>query len=96
MPVYVALSRLTEEGSRTIKNNPERIKEVNKDVEAMGVKILAQYALLGQYDFVTVLEAPDNDTIVRMSVEIGSRGSVQLQTLPAVPIDQLIADIKGS
>lgn len=96
MPVYVALSRLTEEGSRTIKNNPERIKEVNKDVEAMGVKILAQYALLGQYDFVTVLEAPDNDTIVRMSVEIGSRGSVQLQTMPAVPIDQLIADIRGS
>lgn len=96
MPVYVALSRLTEEGSKTIKNNPERIKEVNKDIEAMGVKVLDQYALLGQYDFVNILEAPDNDTIVRMSVEIGSRGSVQLQTMPAVPIDQLIADIKGA
>lgn len=95
MPVYVALSRLTEEGSRTIKNNPERIREVNNDVEAMGVKVLAQYAVLGCYDFVNILEAPDNDTIVRMSVEIGSRGSVQLQTLPAMPIDQLIADIKG-
>lgn len=95
MPVYVALSRLTEEGSKTIKKNPERIKEVNKDIEAMGVKILDQYALLGQYDFINVLEAPDNDTIVRMSVEIGARGSVQLQTLPAVPIDQLIADLKG-
>ena len=96
MPVYVSLSRLTEEGSKTIKNNPERIKEVNKDIEAMGVKVLDQYALLGQYDFVNILEAPDNDTIVRMSVEIGSRGSVQLQTMPAVPIDQLIADIKGA
>ena len=95
MPVYIALSRLTEEGSKTIKKNPERIKQVNKDIEAMGVKILDQYALLGQYDFINVLEAPDNDTIVRMSVEIGARGSVQLQTLPAVPIDQLIADLKG-
>ncbi|MEK7816870.1 MAG: GYD domain-containing protein [Actinomycetota bacterium] len=96
MPVYVALSRLTEEGSKTIKNNPERIKEVNRDIEAMGIKVLDQYALLGQYDFVNILEAPDNDTIVRMSVEIGSRGSVQLQTMPAVPIDDLIADIKGA
>ncbi len=94
MPVYVALSNLTEEGSKTIKKNPDRIKEVNKDVEAMGVKILVQYALLGQYDFINILEAPDNDTIVRMSVEIGSRGSVQMQTMPAVPIDQLISDLK--
>jgi uncharacterized protein with GYD domain len=94
MPVYVALSKLTEEGSKTIKKNPERIREVNSDLEAMGVKVLAQYALLGRYDFVNILEAPDNDTIVRMSVEIGSRGSVQLETMPAVPIDQLIADIK--
>ena len=95
MPVYVALSKLTEEGSRTIKKNHERIKEVNKDLEAMGVKILAQYALLGQYDFINILEAPDNDTIVRMSVEIGSRGSVRMQTMPAVSIDELISDLKG-
>ncbi|MBE0429530.1 MAG: GYD domain-containing protein [Thermoleophilia bacterium] len=95
MPVYIALSKLTEEGSKTLKNNPERIKEVNKDLEGMGVKVLAQYAVLGKYDFVNVLEAPDNDTIVRMSVEIGSRGSVQVQTLPAMPVDQLIADLKA-
>ena len=95
MPVYLALSKLTEEGSKTIKKNPERIKEVNTDLEKMGVKVLAQYALLGSYDFVNILEAPDNDTIVRMSVEIGSRGSVQLHTMPAVPIDELIDDIKG-
>lgn len=95
MPVYVALSKLTEEGARTIKNNPERIKEVNHDLESMGVKVLAQYAVLGSYDFVNVLEAPDNDTIARMSVEIGSRGSVRLETMPAMPIDQLISDIKG-
>ena len=95
MPIYVALSRLTEEGSKTIKKNPGRILEVNKDIEAMGIKILSQYALLGQYDFINILEAPDNDSIVRMSVEIGSRGSVQLQTMPAVPINELIADLQG-
>lgn len=95
MPIYVALSKLTEEGSKTIKDKPERIREVNQDLEGMGVRVLDQYALLGQYDFVNILEAPDNDTIVKMSVEIGSRGSVQLQTMPAVPIDQLISDIKG-
>ncbi len=95
MPIYVALSNLTEEGSKKLKSNPDRIKEVNQDIEAMGIKLIAQYALLGQYDFVNILEAPDNDTIVKMSVEIGSRGSVQLQTLPAVPIDQLIEDLKG-
>lgn len=95
MPVYVALSTLTEEGSKTIKKNPSRILEVNKDIEAMGIKILNQYALLGQYDFINILEAPDNDSIVRMSVEIGSRGSVQLQTLPAMPINELIEDLKG-
>ena len=95
MAVYVALSKLTEEGSRTIKKNPERIKEVNRDIEAMGVKVISQYALLGQYDFINIMEAPDNDTIVRMSVEIGSRGSVQLQTMPAVSIDELIADLKS-
>lgn len=95
MPVYVALSKLTEEGSKTLKKNPERIKEVNNDLEAMGIKVLAQYAVLGAYDFVNILEAPDNDTIVKMSVEIGSRGSVQLQTLPAMPVDELIADLKG-
>ena len=95
MPVYVALSRLTEEGSKTLKKNPERINEVNSDLEGMGVKVLAQYAVLGPYDFVNILEAPDNDTIVRMSVEIGARGSVQLETLPAMPVDQLIADLKG-
>ncbi len=95
MPIYVALSKLTDEGSKTIKKNPERIKEVNHDLEMMDIKVLAQYAVLGPYDFVNILEAPDNDAIVKMSVEIGSRGSVQLQTMPAVPVDQLIADIKS-
>jgi len=94
MPHYVIMSTLTDEGRRTIKQKPERIMEVNKEIEAMGVKVQKQYALLGQYDFLNIVEAPDNETVMRMSVEIGSRGSVQMTTLPAVPVDEFIRKIK--
>ncbi len=88
MALYVMLSNLTDEGRKTIKSRPERIKEVNKEIEAMGGKVLAQYATLGPYDFVNVIEAPNNDVIVKISVELGSRGTLQLMTLPAMTIDQ--------
>ncbi len=94
MPYYIILSKLTDEGRRTIKQKPERILEVNKEVEAMGVKLLKQYALLGTYDFVNIVEAPNNETVLKMSVEIGSRGSVQLMTLPALPVEEFIKKIK--
>ena len=94
MPHYVIMSTLTDEGRRTIKQKPERIMEVNKEIEAMGVKVQKQYALLGQYDFVNIVEAPDNETVMKMSVEIGARGSVQMTTLPAVPVEEFIRKIK--
>jgi uncharacterized protein with GYD domain len=94
MPNYVILSTLTDEGRRTIKQRPERIIEVNKEIEGMGVKILKQYALLGQYDFANIVEAPDNETVMKMSVEIGSRGSVQMMTLPALAVEDFIKKIK--
>jgi len=94
MPYYVILSSLTDEGRRTIKQKPERIMEVNKEVEAMGVKILKQYALLGSYDFINIVEAPNNETVMKMSVEIGSRGSVHLMTLPALPVEDFIKKVK--
>jgi len=94
MAYYVILSNLTDEGRRTIKQRPERILEVNKEVEAMGIKILKQYALLGSYDFVNFVEAPDNETVMKMSVEIGSRGSIQLMTLPAITVEDFIKKIK--
>ena len=94
MPYYVILSNLTDEGRRTIKHKPERIIEVNKEVEAMGIKIHKQYALLGSYDFVNIVEAPDNETVMKMSVEIGSRGSVHMMTLPAIPVEEFIKKIK--
>lgn len=94
MPYYIMLSNLTDEGAKTVKTNPERIKAVNAEVEAMGVKILAQYAVLGPYDFVNVLEAPDNTTITRLSMELASRGSLKMMTLAAIPIDEFIKSIK--
>ena len=94
MPYYVILSNLTDEGRRTIKQKPERIMEVNKEIEAMGVKILKQYAVLGPYDFVNIVEAADNEAVMKMSVEIGSRGSVQFVTLAALPVEDFVKKIK--
>jgi len=94
MPHYLILSTLTDEGRRTIKQKPERIAEVNKEIEAMGIKVQKQYALLGQFDFASIVEAPNNETIMKMSVEIGARGSVQLMTLPALPIEEFVKKVK--
>ncbi len=89
MATYVMLTTLTDEGRKTVKANPKRLKEVNKEVEAMGVKILAQYALLGPYDFLNILEAPDNKTIAKVSLELGSRGTLQAMTMAAMPVEEL-------
>ncbi len=94
MTYYVILSTLTDEGRKTIKQKPERILEVNKELESMGVKVLEQFAVLGPYDFVNIVQAPDNETVMKMSVEIGSRGSVQLLTLVALPIEEFIKRLK--
>ena len=88
------LTNLTDEGRKAIKMKPGRIKEVNKEVEKMGVNILSQYALLGAYDFLNILEAPDNQTIARMAVEVGSRGSLNTTTLAALSIDEFIEVLK--
>ncbi|QID32765.1 GYD domain-containing protein [Pampinifervens florentissimum] len=95
MPIYVMLTTLTDEGMKTLKHKPERIKEVDKEVmERFGVKVLAQYVVMGPYDFVNILEAPDNDTIVKMAVELGSRGTIRTLTMPAIDVDQFIKDLK--
>lgn len=94
MPTYILLSKLTDEGWKTVKEKPERIKEVNRELETMGVKVVHQYATLGSYDFVNIVEASDNKTIARISIEMGSRGTVQIMSIPAIPIDEFIAAIK--
>jgi len=90
----VLLSKLTDEGWKTIRERPERIKEVNRELEAFGVKVLNQYAVLGQYDFVNIIEAPDNETVAKISVELGSRGTIHIMSMPAIPIDKFIESIK--
>jgi uncharacterized protein with GYD domain len=89
--VYIMLTNLTDEGRRTIKENPKRIKEVNREVEAMGAKVLAQYAVLGPYDFVNILEAADNKAISKVAMELGSRGTLQTMTMAAMNIDEFIS-----
>ncbi len=93
MPTYILLSSLTDEGAKTIKRRPSRIKEVNAELEKLGVSVTAQYATLGPFDFVNVVEAPDNATIARVSAELASRGSVKITTLAAIPIDEFIASL---
>ena len=92
---YILLSTLTEDGRKTIKNKPERIKEVNVEVEAYGVKVLEQYAVLGPYDFVTIVEAQDNEAIFKMSIELGSRGTVKITSMPAATIDKFVDTLKA-
>jgi uncharacterized protein with GYD domain len=94
MPTSVLLSTLTDEGAKTVKKDPERILEVNQELLALGVKVLSQYAVLGPYDFVNIVEAPDNSMIARMSAESASRGSVKIFALAAIPIDEFIAGRK--
>lgn len=90
MAKYIMLSSITDEGAERIREKPHRIKEVNAEIEKLGVKILAQYATLGPYDFVNVVEAPDNVTVVRVSAELASRGTIKITTLPAIEIDDFI------
>jgi len=94
MPTYILLSSLTDEGRKTVKGKPDRIKEVNQEIEGMGAKVLGQYAVLGPYDFVNVVEAPSNETMAKISVALGSRGTIQIMTLPAMTIDQFIKTLK--
>jgi uncharacterized protein with GYD domain len=93
MPTYIMLSTLSPEGVQTVKNNPQRIKEVNREVEQLGAEVKAQWATLGQYDFVNIVEAPDEQTMSRVSLELGSRGTVKYQTMVAIPIDDFISSL---
>ena len=94
MAEYVVLSRLTAEGRKTLKSRPNRLKEVNKEIEKMGAKIIYQCALLGKYDFLTILEAEDNDTVMKVMIELGSRGTLETTTLAATPIDEFLKALK--
>jgi uncharacterized protein with GYD domain len=93
MPTFIMLTTLTPEGVQTVKNNPGRIKEVSKEVEQLGATVKAQWATLGQFDFVNVVEAPDDQTMARVSLELGSRGTAKYETLTAIPVDDFISGL---
>ncbi|HEV8399604.1 MAG TPA: GYD domain-containing protein [Gemmatimonadales bacterium] len=95
MPTYILLSNLTDDGAKALKAKPKRLQEVNKEIEKFGAKVTAQYAVLGPYDFVSIVECPDNETIARVSVELSSRGTVRLLTLPAQPVANFVRNLKG-
>ena len=91
--LFLMLTKVTAEGSKTLKTNPHRIKEVNKEVEAMGAKIKAQYALLGPYDFANVLEAPDAKTISKIAIELSARGTLETMTMAAMDLDEFAQNL---
>ncbi len=95
MPLYIMLSTLSDTGRKVVRKLPGSIRKVNEEVGRMGVKVLAQYAVLGPYDFVTVVEAPDNETVAKVSMELGARGSVQMMTMAAIPVDTFIRSLGG-
>lgn len=94
MPIYLMLTTLTDEGRKAIQEDPESLRDINKEVEHMGVKILDQYALLGQYDFVNILEAPSNETVAKLAIRLSAKGTTQTLTLAAITLDNLIDALK--
>ncbi len=95
MPTYILCSALTSQGGETLHANPDRMLQVNKEIGDFGCKLVAQYATLGIYDFITIVEAPDNETIAHLSIDLGSRGTVKIMTLPAMLVDDLVGKLKG-
>ena len=93
MPMYVMLTKLTDEGAKTVAETPERILEVDKEMEAFGLKIVHQLAVLGEYDFVNIVEAADNVAVARASLELGKRGTLRIETLPAIEVSEFVARV---
>ena len=94
MPTYILCSSLTAEGGQTLHTNPDRMMEVNREIAELGCKLVGQYATLGIYDFVTIIEAPDNETIAHLSIDLSSRRTVKIMTLPAIPVSDLVGKLK--
>ncbi len=94
MPTYLMLTTLTEKGVQTLQSNPARLREVNRDVEELGAKVLHQWGSLGEYDFVNIVEAPDDLTIARVSIALGARGSSKIESLPLLDVEQLLGSFE--
>ena len=95
MPLFILLTTLTRQGVQTLKSNPERLRQVNQDVEELGARVLHQWATLGEFDFVNIVEAPDLETVAKVSVALGARGSTRVQTLPALEIEDFLRTLSS-
>jgi len=95
MPIYLMLTTLTAQGVQTLKANPNRLREVNRDVEELGATVLHQWATIGEYDFVNIVDAPDAATIAKISLALGARGSAKLQSLELLDLDTLMSALEG-
>ena len=95
MPKFIMLSTLGPDGAATMAEHPERLKEVNTEVQGMGVTVHAQYALLGPYDFCSIIEAPDELTVAKVALHLSARGTVKTLTITAIPVDDLIDKLKA-
>ncbi len=95
MPVYIMMATLTPEGRKTLERMPDRNREVNQEIKQFGCELISQYAVLGLYDFVNIIEAPDNETIAHLAIHLGSRGTMNIMTLPAIPTESLLENIKS-
>ena len=95
MPIYILLSRLSQQGVATLKSNPDRLREVNRDVEELGAKVLHQWISLGQFDFVNIVEAPDSETVAKISVVLGARGSSKMESYELIPVDKLLDSLSA-
>ena len=95
MPKFVMLSTLGPDGYSRLRDDPQRLRAVNADVEALGVKVLAQYALLGPYDFLNILEAPDELTMAKVATTLSARGTMRTHTMTAIDVDAYL-DVMGT
>ena len=96
MPTYIMLTTLTPEGVQTVKNNPSRIREVNKEIEQLGATVKEQWSTLGRFDFINVIEAPDEATMARAAITLAARGTMRTTTLQAISVDELIASLNAA
>lgn len=94
MPIFILLSTLTQQGVQTLKSNPERLRQVNQDIAELGCTVLHQWATLGEFDFINVVEAPDIATVAKVSVALGARGSTKIETLPALDIEDFLTTLE--
>jgi len=96
MATYIMMSNLTDEGRKTLKERPERLHAVNKEVESMGARVTGQYATMGGFDFINIIEAPSNEVMAKIAVELGSRGTIKITTLPAMGVDEFVDMLSGT